>query len=83
MHPSVERGCPLFAASARLYAHRIRDFLNRVTEPDFFLNYKAREAYAMTLALNFTDRFLLFFDAHSLLNSIRYPRGIALASMNL
>jgi hypothetical protein len=70
MHPSVERGCPFFAAGARLYTHRVRDFLNRIAKPNFFLNYEAGEAYAMGLALNFTHRFFLFLGVHGFRNSI-------------
>jgi hypothetical protein len=45
--PAVQRGCPFFTTDARLYAHRVRDALDGIAEPDFFLNYEAGKANSM------------------------------------
>ena len=71
MHPSVERGCPFFAAGARLYTHRVRDFLNYIAETYLLIFDETGEANAMRLAFCATYLFFLFFGVHGLLNSIQ------------
>ena len=53
MHPSVERGCPFFAADARLNPHGVSHFLDGVAQTCLFLEEEPWKAYAMSLVLGF------------------------------
>ena len=74
MHPSVERGCPFFAAGAGLNPHGVRDFLNRIAETYFFIFDETGKAHAMRLAFNSTHRFFLFLGVRGFLNSVGSDR---------
>ena len=53
MHPSVERSCPFFAASARLDPHGVSHLLDDIAQTYFLLNEEPWKAYAMRLVLGF------------------------------
>jgi len=53
MHPSVERGFPFSAASARFDPHGVSHFLDDITQTYFLLDEEPRKTYAMRLVLGF------------------------------
>jgi hypothetical protein len=64
MHPSVERRCPFFAASARLNPHGVSRFLDDVAQTYFLLDEETRKTHAMRLVLGFLSLILSFFIVH-------------------
>jgi hypothetical protein len=49
MHPTIQGRGAFLAATARPNPHGVRDALNGVSESDFLLNEKTRQAHAMRL----------------------------------
>jgi hypothetical protein len=63
-HPSVERGCPFFATSARLDSDRVRDPFDDIAEAYLLFFDETGKAYAMRLVFTFTCWFFLFLGVH-------------------
>jgi hypothetical protein len=53
MHPSVERGCPVFAASAGLDPHGVSHFFDDVAQTYFLVDEEPWKTYTMRLVLGF------------------------------
>jgi hypothetical protein len=67
MHPSVERGCPFFAASARFDPHGVRHFLDDVAQTYFLLDEESGKTYAMRLVSGFLSMTIrCFFFVHDI-----------------
>jgi hypothetical protein len=67
MHPSVERGCPFFAACARLDSHGVSHFLDDIAQTYFLLDEEPRKTYAMRLVLGFlSETPRCFFFVHDI-----------------
>jgi hypothetical protein len=68
MHPSVERGCPFFAAGAGLNPNGVSRALDNVAQTYFLLDEEAWKTHAMRLVLGFLSVTLRsFFFVHDIL----------------
>jgi hypothetical protein len=67
MHPSVERGCPFFAASARLDSRGVSYFLDDIAQTYFLLDEEPWKTYAIRPVLRFLSVSLrCFFIVHDI-----------------
>jgi hypothetical protein len=67
MHPSVERGCPFFAAGAGLNPNGVSRALDNVAQTYFLLDEESWKTYAIRPVLRFLSVSLsCFFIVHDI-----------------